>query len=173
MELFLLRHARAAEPAGRWAGRDAERPLTPPGARKMRRIAAGMRALRLSFDLVLSSPYARARQTAEIAVEVLRLRQRLQWHDDLRPDGSAERLLRDLARRSRSARRVLLIGHEPNLSELAGRVLCGRPVAVLIMKKGGLCKLAVSTLRGSQGNQLAWLLGPRHLVRLGRAAAAG
>jgi phosphohistidine phosphatase SixA len=66
MNLFLLRHAIAVEPGALSGASDAARPLSPEGKEKMRKIARGMKALDLSFDLILSSPYVRARETAEI-----------------------------------------------------------------------------------------------------------
>ena len=70
MNLYLLRHGIAAERgAGQSAG-DADRPLTTKGRRKLRRAAAAMRTMQLSFDVILSSPLVRARQTAELIASI-------------------------------------------------------------------------------------------------------
>ena len=74
MKLYILRHGIAVEPGTPGYETDADRPLTSEGERKMRQIAGAMEALELSFDLILSSPYLRARQTAEIVAEVLTAR---------------------------------------------------------------------------------------------------
>ena len=66
MELYILRHAIAVERGSPGFEEDSTRPLTPAGEGKMRQIAKGMRALSVDPDLILSSPYVRARQTAEI-----------------------------------------------------------------------------------------------------------
>ena len=68
MELYLLRHAIAVE-REHFCGEDRERPLTPAGIKKMRRIARGMKAMKLSFDLILTSPYERAKDTAALVAE--------------------------------------------------------------------------------------------------------
>ena len=66
MNLYLLRHGIAVERGTPGLDKDADRSLTPKGERRLWRITEAMEALKLSFDLILSSPYLRARQTAEI-----------------------------------------------------------------------------------------------------------
>ncbi len=109
MELYILRHGIAVEPGTPGYERDADRPLTPEGERKLKQIARAMEALGLSFDLILSSPYLRARQTAEIVAEVLKGRKRLELSDSLTPDGNTKKLVEQLRRaraflRERAAR---------------------------------------------------------------------
>ena len=72
MKLSLLRHGIAVEPGTPGYEDDSARPLTAKGERRMRRIAEGMATLGLSYDLLLSSPYLRARQTAEFVAQVLK-----------------------------------------------------------------------------------------------------
>ena len=69
MNLYILRHGIAVEHGAPGYAKDADRPLTPEGERKLGQIAEAMKALELTFDLILSSPYLRARQTAEIVAE--------------------------------------------------------------------------------------------------------
>ena len=78
MDLYLLRHGLAVplDPAS--FAKDSERPLTPEGRRKLEEVARAMVAMELAFDLVLSSPYLRARQTAELVVAALHCRKQLQ-----------------------------------------------------------------------------------------------
>ena len=66
MNLYILRHGIAAERGTPGYANDADRPLTPEGERKLQLVAAAIKALELGFDLILSSPYLRARQTAEV-----------------------------------------------------------------------------------------------------------
>jgi phosphohistidine phosphatase len=63
MNVYLLRHGIAADPSEPRFKNDAERPLTPKGRRRLREVTRAMGALRLSFDLILSSPFLRAKQT--------------------------------------------------------------------------------------------------------------
>ena len=78
MNLYILRHGIATDPAAHEFATDAERPLTPEGKRKLRQVAEAMEALELSFDLILSSTYLRARQTAEVIAAALKERKKLE-----------------------------------------------------------------------------------------------
>src|SRR5947209_7782988 len=92
-ELYILRHGIAAEPDRSKYPRDADRPLTAEGKRKTAKVAKALDALGLSFDAVLSSPYLRARQTAEIVVSQLNLEARLEITNSLAPHGTAQQLV--------------------------------------------------------------------------------
>ena len=81
MNLYLLRHGIAVDPSKPGIARDAERPLLPKGKRRLRQIAEAMGALGISFDVILSSPYERAKQTAEIVAKSLKQRKRLKFSD--------------------------------------------------------------------------------------------
>src|ERR1035441_4552766 len=110
MNLFILRHGIAVEPGAHGYEKDADRPLTPEGERKLLQIAEAMEALDLTFDLILSSPYVRARQTAEIVTEALRVRKRLELSDNLAPGGSPKKLVELLNRLQPRPENVLLVG---------------------------------------------------------------
>ncbi len=166
MNLYLLRHGLAADRGARYPD-DSLRPLTPEGRRKMRRIAAGMRALDLEFDALLSSPYLRARQTAEIAAAAFRAADKLQLADELAPDGDARRLIALLQDKHAAAENVLLVGHEPYLGHLIGVLLAGKAGLPVGLKKGGLGLLSVEALAYGPCAALEWLLTPRQLVKLG------
>src|SRR5205823_13526555 len=96
MNLYILRHGLAVEHGATGYQRDADRPLTPKGKRKLGQIADAMEALKLSFDLILSSPYTRARQTAEIVADALHVRKKLEFSEELVPDGSYKKLIEGL-----------------------------------------------------------------------------
>lgn len=167
MNLYLLRHGIAGARGDSRYSDDSQRPLTPEGRRKMRRIAAGLRALDLECDVLLSSPYVRARQTAEIAAAALRVADKLQWVDELAPDGDACRLIGLLQDKHAAAENVLLVGHEPYLGNLIGVLLAGQASLPVGLKKGGLCLLSVAALAVGPCAALEWLLTPRQLVKLG------
>src|SRR5438105_4431310 len=118
MDLYILRHAIAEMAANPPSGGDSRRRLTAEGAEKMRRAAKGMKAFGLSFDLILSSPFLRARETAEIVAKTFRLAKRLELDPSLAPDGNPKTLIDGLAKHRRAAQEVLLVGHEPYLSRL-------------------------------------------------------
>lgn len=166
MNLYILRHGIAAEPGSPGSAQDSQRPLTPKGRRKLRGIAESMKALDLKFDLILSSPFLRARQTAEIVAKVLRCTRRLEFTDRLAPSESPARCVELLARLAPPLNDVLLVGHEPYLSELVSLLISGGRDARVVLKKGGLCKLAAKSLKPGRSAELEWLLTPKQLLQI-------
>lgn len=160
MNLYLLRHGLAVDrtPGIKF---DKDRPLTPQGQKKMRRLAVFLRKLGLSFDLILSSPFLRARQTAEIVAEVLDLSKRLEITTHLAPGQRPSEAIEELTRKGRGLDDVLLVGHEPDLSRLISILVTGKPGLALELKKGGLVKLEIGAMRPSRGATLQWLLPPK------------
>ncbi len=163
MNLYLLRHGLAVEPGSQNLARDSHRPLTPKGKRKVWESAQGMVALDLSVDRILSSPYLRARQTAEIVAEVLKARRRLDFSDTLAPGGSRKKLIELLSDLKSPADEVLLVGHEPYLSELIALLVAGQTGLSVVMKKGALCKLSTGSLQAGRCAALEWLLTSKQL----------
>ena len=160
MEIYLLRHGIAVE-REEHSGPDGERALTSEGRRKVRHVAQAMRAMRLSFDIIFSSPLVRALQTAEIVAGTLRLKRRLQLTEHLAGAPVAEQIswLRNLRP---APGRVLLVGHEPNFSELTSTLLTGRELMAINFKKAGLCKVSVEN-PGPKGATLEWFLTPKQM----------
>jgi phosphohistidine phosphatase len=167
MDLYILRHGIAVEPGTPGYENDADRPLTSEGERKLRQIADAMEAMELSFDRIISSPYLRARQTAEIVAEALDARKRLELSDTLTPGGSMRRLVELLHRLKPSPDSVLLVGHEPYLSGLISLLVTGQETSAVVMKKGGLCKLATDSLKHGRCAALQWLLTPKQMALMG------
>lgn len=160
-----MRHA-PAEPRAMHSS-DQSRALTPEGSDKSRRIAAGMKALKLAFDVVLSSPLVRARQTAEIICNGLSEKPPLQILMELSPGAGPNRLIQVLRNQYRDSTALLLVGHEPDLSELASVLLVGPAASAAIhFKKGSLCKLTLPPPSFERYGVLEWFLAPGHLTRL-------
>ena len=160
MNIYLLRHGIAAEPGALGIKTDAERPLIPKGEQRLREAAAAMDKMGLSFDEVISSPYLRAKQTAEIVAKYFKLQKNLMFLDDLIPGGNPQALIRQLNGLKPAPENILLVGHEPYLSRLIALLSSGSPTATIEMKKGGLCKLEIKTLRLGACATLAWMLTP-------------
>ena len=169
MELFLLRHGLAVERGTPGFANDADRPLTPQGRRQLRKIAAAMRRMELSFDAILSSPFLRARQTAEIVAKELKLKNRLTFADELQPGGNAKKLIEKLATLKPPPENILLVGHEPDLSNMISWFVTGATGAGFVLKKGGLAKLEIKKLRAGKCATLAWLLTPRLLKSISKS----
>ena len=168
-EIYLLRHAKAALSEPAWGGRDSVRPLTPSGWKKMRRVAQGMRALELSFDLILTSPYLRARQTAQIVAKAWRLEKELRTSAHLVPDGDPKKLIEELEHRHGSKRSVLLVGHEPSLGRILSTLTCGAASLSVAFKKAGLGKVVLAQAESNPRGTLEWLLTPGQLLILAQA----
>jgi phosphohistidine phosphatase len=164
MNLYLLRHGLAVELGTHGLIKDSERPLTPKGERKLWRIAEGMKALELTFELILSSPYVRARQTAEIIAEALHASKTIEFSETLTPGGSTKKLIELLNHLKPDLENVLLVGHEPHLSDFISLLVSGKPGFGVVMKKGGLCKLSVDSLRYGRCAALEWLLTPAQIA---------
>ena len=164
MNLHLLRHGIAAELGTDGIQTDSERPLTSEGREKLYRVTAAMQAMELSFDLVLSSPLLRARQTAEIVVAALKARKRMRLEDELACGGDVRELVQRLARLRPVPESLLLVGHEPGLSELVSLLCAGETRMTVGFKKGGLCRLEVGTLHPSRCATLIWLLTPKQMA---------
>lgn len=163
MQLLIVRHA-IAEEAEDWAPRpDEERPLTGRGEREMREVARGLRQLVPALGGLLTSPYTRALQTAEIVAAAYGLTPRVvpelasgrQPHEILR-------VLESLAGEDTAA----LVGHEPDLSELASLLLSGDSRSFIALKKGGACLLQLDAAQPGRA-KLLWLLKPAQLRLLG------
>ena len=156
-ELYLVRHGLAEERGDAWPD-DAKRPLTDEGMSKMRKSVRGLARLGVSVDVVLTSPLVRARQTAEIVAGGLSPRPSVVSIDSLAPDGTYASVIADLEKHVRKTR-IALVGHEPNIGELAARLIGSRhPIE---FKKGAVCRIDVDELPPSGPGELRWLLTPK------------
>ena len=164
MNLYLLRHGIAVDPSAPGLAGDAERPLTPKGRRRMVQIAGAMGAMKISFDVILSSPYVRAKQTAEIVAKSLKRRKQLQLTEELTPGGNPKSLIQHLNELRPKPKNILLVGHEPYLSKLIALLTAGNTNMEIDLKKGGLCKLETDSLRCACCATLVWLLAPSQLM---------
>lgn len=161
MKLYLLRHGEAAEFGDPRYPNDADRPLTDRGAQRTKALAHALRRWDIAFDVIVSSPLVRARETAEIMERGLRLHDRLNFNDHLAPSGDYGRLVSSLNEMRPAPKSLLLVGHEPHLSGLISLLCTGGQGLLLTLKKGGLCRLEVERLRAGRCASLEWLLSPR------------
>lgn len=167
MMLYLMRHGLAVEPGTPGFKTDADRALTGKGRRQMRKIAGALAEMELEFDLILSSPFVRARQTAEIVAATLKLKKHLKFSNALAVGGEPAILLRQLERLKPLPENLLLVGHEPGLSRLLSILLTGNTRLNVDFKKGGLCKLEINTLRLGACATLDWMLTPGQMKLMG------
>ena len=164
-ELYVIRHGLAEERGGQWPD-DAKRPLTEEGIERLRKEARGLMKVGVTFDVILTSPLTRARQTAEILGAGLEPRPTLTNIDSLSPDGSYTAVMGDLAKHSRKER-IALVGHEPSVGELAARLIGSRhPIP---FKKGAICCIEVDALPPAGPGALKWYLSPKLLRGLAKS----
>jgi phosphohistidine phosphatase len=164
LELILVRHAVAFErDRARWPD-DRMRPLTPAGRRKFRKVAAGVVKWLGPVDCLLTSPLIRAQQTAAL------LTQCAHWPEpidcpELAPHGGPAAVLAAL--REKKARRIALVGHEPDLGLLVSECL-GKPDAALPirLKKGAVACISFVAEPRAGGGTLTALVPPRALRRM-------
>jgi phosphohistidine phosphatase len=137
MEIWLLRHAAAEDRAT--SGRDADRTLTEDGHRRAREVAGGLAALEPDIELILTSPFWRARQTAEPVARALELSGHMRETRALEPDRNPNEILEEVV--AAGVDSVLLVGHEPHLGALLGRLVAGRPGLEIPMKKAAIARV--------------------------------
>ena len=166
MNLYIIRHAIAVDEGSPEYEEDSQRPLTDKGRKKMRQIAKGLRALGVDFDMVLSSPYIRAKETAEILVDVFKIKKNVAFSDHLIPMGDPDALISEVNEKY-SVNSIALVGHEPFLSALTGLLVSENAGIDMTLKKGGVCRLSADDLHHARKATLEWLLTPGVLVELG------
>jgi phosphohistidine phosphatase len=163
--LYVMRHG-IAEDAQPGQG-DEARALTEEGLRKTRAAAAGLRQLGVAPQLILTSPLRRAVQTAEIVADVLDSG-KPEIFPQLAPGYGASETFRHLPSKGR-LHQVFLVGHQPDLGELAAYLLTGDPhLAPLPFKKAAVAAIAVDALPPTHGGLLEWFLTGRQLRAIGR-----
>jgi phosphohistidine phosphatase len=170
MYLYLIRHGIAVDPdpfAVDSIASDESRPLTKTGRKKISQVADRLGQLGLKFDLIITSPLVRARQTADILIDK-QIGAKLEVSDDLKPTGNIRSWSIDWNARStdNSISTLALVGHEPNLSEWAELFGFGQVYHQLILKKGGIIGLKFSDNdRVAIGTaQLYCLIPPKYLA---------
>jgi phosphohistidine phosphatase len=157
-DLYIVRHGIAVEP-GTPGIPDDERPLTAKGEKRMRQIARGLRKLELKLDRIVTSPLPRARTTAEIIADILHIKDRLETSNVLQAGASAATIHRWL--RDRSEERLMIVGHNPTLSDLVSLLVLGSmQPQICDLKKGGVASLS-RTVPAKDLYDLNWLATPR------------
>jgi len=167
MRVLLLRHGIAEDRAAWAAGGqgDAARPLTDEGRRRMKKISAALARLEPELALVATSPAVRARETALILHSALPRGVELAERGELAPAAGADAALKWL-QSQRQQPAVALVGHEPNLSLLAGLLLAGAERSLLDLKKGGAALLDFPGKVAAGTAVLLWHLTPGQLRRI-------
>jgi phosphohistidine phosphatase len=162
MQLYIVRHGIAIDREDPKCPSEAERYLTEEGIEKTKQVAKGIAALRLHADLMVSSPYARAMQTAAIFASALEYpKPKIRRSDSLLPGAEPAAFLRELAR-EKNVSSVFCFGHAPHVDGLLAAAV-GAPHHITSMKKSGVAFVELKRLLPPNG-QVVWLVTPK-LVR--------
>jgi phosphohistidine phosphatase len=162
LELYLVRHGIAAEHVEGQS--DDLRPLTADGVARLGAAAAGLLALKVRWDLIMSSPLLRARQTADVLARCMKTEAPVIVCAALAPSGSFADVVASLANeKAHSA--IALVGHEPGMGALAARLL--GTAAPLVFKKGAVCRLDFSVSSAGGVGTLRWFATSKMLRLMG------
>lgn len=157
MELYLFRHGIAED--AKPGQSDSERALTPEGKRKLRSVLKTATEADLAPTLMLTSPYKRALQTAQIAGDVLKYRGELLQTEALLPASKPAAVWEEI-RVHRDEAQVLMAGHDPLFTDLAGYLL-GFPNLRIDFKKGALLRIDFDKFPAEPHGTLKWMLVPK------------
>lgn len=157
MQIYLLRHAIAEDRAP--SGNDADRRLTDEGRDKLRRVLERANSAQVSPSLILSSPYKRALETAEVAARELGYEGKIVRVDCLTPDASPPSVWAEI-RTHRDERAILLAGHEPLFSATVAWML-GSTRTMVEFKKAALVRIDVASFGTEPKGVLQWMLTPK------------
>jgi phosphohistidine phosphatase len=162
-ELYLVRHAIAAERGDEWPD-DNKRPLTVRGISRFKDVVRGLHRLDISVDEILTSPLVRAKQTADLLAAGLGGKIVVKTFDALAPGHAPAATMAQLAKAGRRTR-IALVGHEPGLGELAAYLIGAQ--RALPFRKGGMARIDMGALARRPGS-LIWFLPPKVLREIGQ-----
>jgi phosphohistidine phosphatase len=163
LEIYLVRHAIAAERGPKYPD-DRLRPLTPAGTKRFAESVPGLVEMGVVVDVVLTSPLVRARETAMVLAAGLKPKPPIVEIEALAPGGRPQAVIEAIKAHAKRARRMALVGHEPDLGELAARLLGAR--GGVEFKKGAVCLIDVDGATPGGPGTLRWMLTPKALRAL-------
>lgn len=168
MQVLIIRHAPAEDREDFAQSRQSDdlRPLTNKGKNKMRQNVKGLQSIVPKIDRIAESPLIRAQQTAGLLASVYPnvVRETL---SALAPDGSESKVLAYLQKYANTTGTIALVGHEPDLGELATWLLSGEIDTWMPLKKGSACLLEFLDDVEAGEAELCWMLTPKQLRQLG------
>jgi phosphohistidine phosphatase len=166
MVIYFLRHASAGQHLAN-PKKDEKRPLDKDGIDQCGMVGRALTALDVQVDVIISSPLKRAAQTASLVGNELSYEGKLQFDDALRPASTFADFRRMLEKYARQES-IMVVGHNPNLSEFLGRIISEAGCeAGIDLRKGAVAKVEMA--RNSA--VLQWCLTPKVLRTLYSAAA--
>lgn len=162
MDLLILRHGEAGRRS--LSPGDSKRPLTAEGRQEVADLSNGLKSLKIKLDGVFTSPLLRAKQTAEIVAKSLKYTAEIQELDSLKPEGNRLEFYSVLSKLKHDST-ILVVGHEPYLSEMIGEAI-SQSGCRINLKKAGLARIKVVTTLPKIKGELRWLFTPKHLKKI-------
>jgi len=163
-ELYFIRHGVAEERGDAWPD-DAKRPLTDDGVTRLRKGLRGLRRAGIGFDVVLTSPLVRARQTADVVASAADPRPSIFVVEALAPGGAFASLMTEIEKYAKRGR-IALVGHEPDIGEVTARLIGARQP--IVYKKGAVCRVDLAAGSSPAPGVLRWFLTPKLMRQLGK-----
>lgn len=163
MDLVILRHGKAGPSAG--GPGEAARALTAEGRDAIRKVGLWMQKREFQFDLIATSPLARACETAGIVAGLLGQEDLVCVWDELGPSGNPDAICHR-ASQAPSDAVILMVGHEPDLSAFIGHIITGGRAASVALAKGGLAKIRDFSHDTAPSGELEWLLTPEQVAEM-------
>lgn len=167
MKLIIFRHGIAVdrEEFITKSKEDSLRPLTEKGRDKAKEMAKALCEWEPEVDLIVSSPYVRAMQTAEIIVQNYK-RVEILESSELVPSSPPQAFAQWLAKQIRMETSIVVVGHEPHLSTFATWCLAGTTDSFIDLKKSGVICLEVESLAEvtQKSAVLKWMIQPKQLL---------
>ncbi|MBI4340990.1 MAG: phosphohistidine phosphatase SixA [Candidatus Omnitrophica bacterium] len=170
MRLYLIRHAEAVPRGTPGYAQDSRRPLTEQGHEQARDISLGLKRLQIVPDVLLTSPYVRAMQTANYLAQALQLSAPPRELSQLRAEAEPAETSTALAPYAQQEH-VMLVGHEPHLSAWIAELTAGSGGMRCQMKKAGAACIDIERVPPPSGSgTLRWLLSPKQLALIAKSS---
>jgi len=168
MIIYFLRHANAGPKHFSNAAKDEKRPIDKVGEEQSHDVGHALAAMGVAVNVIISSPLTRAMQTAAIVSQEIGHEEKLVIDDSLRPEASFDKF-KALLNRHKDKVAVMVVGHDPSMTEFVSRVLSGGgPLAAIEMKKGGVAKVEIDIHRQAV---LKWCMPPKVVQKIQRGSA--
>jgi len=172
MDLYLMRHAEAVDLGVHGITRDADRALTDKGQRQAMRMGRLLKKLGVKFDMVLSSPFVRARDTAKRMLQEMDVSLKITNTDALKPDGKNDAIWQTILRAESHS--ILIVGHLPSIASFAASLMGNLSDEPLHFHKGTLAALRYDPDAHMSHATVEWMVSAAFLKRaLSRSSREG
>jgi phosphohistidine phosphatase len=167
LDLFILRHGDAGRKIAA-GSTDAKRALTVAGQKEIADISKSLKDLGIKINLVITSPLKRAQETATIVAKTLKVQSKMQEWNELTPEANRIKLYGKLSSYKQDAS-ILIVGHNPYLSEMISEIISEDKNGHIDLKKGGVARIRITSSNPAFKGELKWLITPRLLKRLSKS----